>query len=480
LGFAILSIKVKVTHTQVSGEMRHKLGISTGSLIFLLAAQIPAHAAGYVAPAADQPASFDCSRAPGVDERLICSDPLLRRVDFELGVQYRQLLKDTRDRGRVAAIRSDERSWVLRRNAECAVYRTLIITPDERMGYVDCFLASYDERGQDLMLIRDHPSTDPTAISTPIRRSLYGAQERYASLPASGLVATRLFAASAEDGQMDFRPDGTLVVLGSTRQATPGAGLYEWSHGQMSAISLGSETLPRNARGARVCVDEASTAIIPTAELSHTIIIDSHGSQSIQNSTSGASVSIRCGLNPERRQIGAGVIDNSIDLGPVGSDTTNISDRFVSLIGGGGTQTTDPPIRIDGRIMLRATFDQYTRTFIVQPALPPKDIADETLRRWAKFDCEVYWSVNATSARANRGCLPYGTYSTAPVTVLPTHAGTYFAGASGLFRLDASDQVEQVLRLPIIAPVVSPDGCKIAFISGASDGREVQVADVCR
>ncbi len=342
-------------------------------------------------PDPDQPASFDCSRAAGVDEKLICSDALLRHADLELSRHYKELLQSIPDASRVALIRSDEHSWIIRRNYECGVSKSLTITDPDRAAYVDCFIAAYEERQWDLARIKDDPSADPTSISTPIRRSLYNNSELASPLPATSVVATGLTASTTGPDALSFKPDGTLLVAQASRSA----------------------------------IDIAVTSSDAT--------------------------------QPAGRPAG----------------------RFVRLVDANGARVTDPAIRIDRRATLTATFDAFTKSYVIQPALPqPSSARDTTLRRWAKFDCEAYWSVGPESGKATRGCIPYGTYSGTPVTVLPARPGVFFGGSSGLYRV-SDGKVVQILATPVLAPAVSPDGCSIAFIGNASGTNEVRLASLC-
>jgi uncharacterized protein len=49
------------------------------------------------------PASFDCTKAPGVDEHVICSDPLLRQADHDLASAYKAARSVATDKARLRA-----------------------------------------------------------------------------------------------------------------------------------------------------------------------------------------------------------------------------------------------------------------------------------------------------------------------------------------------------------------------------------------
>src|SRR5579862_6490840 len=324
-------------------------------------------------PDANGPASFDCSRAPGVDERLICSDPLLRHADYDLGRAYHQLLQATSDPQRIDAIRSDERSWILRRNVECAVYKGLVITENERAAYVDCFIASVEERQQDLAHLMANPSADPSTISTPIRRSFYKSAERLDPLPASSVISTNLFALGGTPGILDFRPDGTLVVLASPAAADAAAGLYEWSRGKARRIDVGATAIPNDAR---LCTTATATLVTAADHAEQGVLITAQGAQPLRSSDVSHELELGCALRPGRREVGAENLAKGIDLGPAPSDSTQLSARFVRLMSLTGEDLTQPEIRIDRRVTLSATFNDYAHSFVIQPALPPAAIAD--------------------------------------------------------------------------------------------------------
>ncbi len=117
--------------------VRNALCISGITVMALLAA--PAWAADIAPPFASSmpPASFACDRAELVDEQIICSDALLRQADHALGKSFAALMAATSDAARREALRSDEHTWIIRRNRECGVVKATKVTDADRPGYVD-------------------------------------------------------------------------------------------------------------------------------------------------------------------------------------------------------------------------------------------------------------------------------------------------------------------------------------------------------
>lgn len=62
--------------------------------------------------------SFDCARAVTPTEHAICSDPELSRLDGEVGRLYQQVMQTSSPNDR-AAIRQDQRQWIIQRQQEC-------------------------------------------------------------------------------------------------------------------------------------------------------------------------------------------------------------------------------------------------------------------------------------------------------------------------------------------------------------------------
>ncbi len=185
-------------------------------------------------------ASFDCTKAQGVDEKIICSDPLLRGADASLHSAYISARAVSRDPAHKASLKSDEHSWILRRNSECGITRYTVVTSSNRPAYVDCMLDEYDERIADLHQMSLHPGIDPAAISLPIRRSfLAGAAQ--GQFPSDISLATFQIPGGHLITALAWRSDGTLVILGTT--ASGDGVLYGWRNGSVTALARGRDCL---------------------------------------------------------------------------------------------------------------------------------------------------------------------------------------------------------------------------------------------
>jgi len=98
---------------------------------------------------ANEPASFDCAKASGVDEKLICSDDLLAHADRSLSGFYKTLLASIRHDIKQTD-KEDQGKWIKQRNTQCGITKNTEVTTANRQLYVKCFLKSYGQRGQDL------------------------------------------------------------------------------------------------------------------------------------------------------------------------------------------------------------------------------------------------------------------------------------------------------------------------------------------
>ncbi|RUQ31881.1 MAG: DUF1311 domain-containing protein [Candidatus Competibacteraceae bacterium] len=84
-------------------------------------------------PMAAQTASYDCTRATTAAEIAVCDNPSLNRMDEDLAVQYRALLNESPP-PRAAALRDDQRSWLVARNSCGADVRCLRARYEERIA----------------------------------------------------------------------------------------------------------------------------------------------------------------------------------------------------------------------------------------------------------------------------------------------------------------------------------------------------------
>lgn len=84
-------------------------------------------------PMIAQTASYDCTRATTAAEIAVCNNPSLNRMDEDLAVQYRSLLNESPP-PRAAALRDDQRSWLVARNSCGADVRCLRARYEERLA----------------------------------------------------------------------------------------------------------------------------------------------------------------------------------------------------------------------------------------------------------------------------------------------------------------------------------------------------------
>ncbi|HRC72233.1 MAG TPA: lysozyme inhibitor LprI family protein [Candidatus Competibacter sp.] len=82
-------------------------------------------------PFAAPAASYDCTRADTAAEIAVCSNPGLNRMDEDLAVEYRSLLKRLPPR-RAELVRQDQRSWIMARDSCGADVRCLRARYQER------------------------------------------------------------------------------------------------------------------------------------------------------------------------------------------------------------------------------------------------------------------------------------------------------------------------------------------------------------
>jgi uncharacterized protein YecT (DUF1311 family) len=431
------------------------------------------------------PASFACNRPGRPDEQIICGDALLRAADGALGRQYAALIADTADPVRREAIRADEHSWIIRRNVECAISASTKLTDSERPLQVDCFLAAYDERAADLDRMKREPGTDPGAISSPIRRSLFAEGTGAAPVPAGHVVHTGLVSADADHPVFEWRADGALLVIGRDA-ARFVLGLYQWTDG--AAPRPVSDAIADAERIDRLCPIGDDIVVIPrpAADSPPLQLVAGGAARLVARGNLPADLVSSCGLSAHRRLVPDDLGHAVLDLGPAERLVAAADDRYVRLRRGGVTQLTTPAIRVDRRVGLRAQYLADTAEFVVSAARRPAQGDSAVERIWAKTNCAPFWRVAAADGAARTDCIPYGSYVGHVPQPLPTKAGLFFAVQdSGLYRVKEGVAAEPVLDGPVENPVVAPDGCRIAFAGNpAADsrlkrGRAVEILDIC-
>jgi uncharacterized protein YecT (DUF1311 family) len=425
-------------------------------------------------------ASFECDGAVGVDSDIICSDALLRRADGELGRLYRSVLAEANGQARIDALKNDERNWILRRNSQCKVSKSLKLNRDQLPTYVDCFLFAYEERMDDLRRIRAAPEVDPVTISNPIRKSSFGDSIADIAMPAGALVETGLMTGDTKRRVLGFKSDDTLVVLGYRAEQSD-LGVFSWKLGQSQQAFSPPTPLPSKAD---LCVT-SKTIVVLVSPNDAMISTAQSRLETLALSKLPAETRRACSISGERDLVGN--LDGSfaLDLGPrnaAGADGA----RFVSVVDAQGSHPLSPPIRIDRRFLPRAYFNPGDGSFVVFEGRRPPDARANAVRYWAKTNCASYSVVDPATRRSRNSCIPFGSYAdeTSEDLVVPlqTRAGLYFAIASrGLFKV-VDGTAKRVVAGPVTQPHVAPDDCSIAFIGSAGKTNEqhrVMLLDAC-
>lgn len=447
----------------------------------LLLLSIPLRSAVAAAGESAGPASFECNGAVGVDTDIICSDPLLRRADGELGRLYRSLLSEANGQARIDALKNDERSWILRRNSQCKVSKSLKLNGDQLPTYVDCFLAAYEERMDDLRRIRAQPDVDPATISNPIRKSTFGDSIADIAMPAGTLVETGLMAADTGQSLLGFKSDNTLVVLGYKAEQAD-LGVITWKSGQVQETIAASAPIPPSAA---LCVTSKSIVVIPSANDATAIVALQSKLEPVALNKLTAEVRRACGISSERELVGKPDGSAALDLGPRSASSAD-SARFVTVVDATGDHPLSPPIRIDRRYPPRAFFNLGDGKFVVSQGKRPQDARTIAVRYWAKSNCGSFWLVDPATRRSSTACIPFGSYADETnedlVVPLQTRSGLFFAIESrGLFKV-VDGSAKRVVAGPVSQPHVAPDDCKIAFIGSAgkaSAQHRVMMLDAC-
>jgi uncharacterized protein YecT (DUF1311 family) len=447
--------------------------------LILLATILPAAMAA--AGEAAGRASFDCERAGSVDERLICSDSLLRQADRLLRQKFDQVLAGTGDRKRREAVRADQQAWIMRRNKECGISRTTPLTKTALPGLVDCFLDAYGERSGDLDRLAANKVIAPSDISAPIRKPLPVSDVAAPVLPPDILVATGLFLPAHMPPSLLWLSGEGLVVPGWTdADATPKIWLW---HRDGPVRPLGEIEAAEQID--HLCNN--GTLLV----LARRITGESGGKLSFSTlpleggNSAGSLAMVGTSCNPSGRRLILRDYRSRwvLDLGPSVSAGAEPADRFITLRSGAELRQTDPPIRIDRRYFLAGSYSPFDDSFVVSAAERPTALQAATERRWAKANCLPFWEIGAGSGKAVQRCIPFGNYVDGIPEPLPSQAGLFFAVAEhGLFKADAGS-ARLIVAGPVTGAIVSADGCLIAYAAGneaTGSERPVMVLDVCR
>ena len=442
---------------------------------------VPFASLGAVASEPAVAASFDCNNTVGVDTEIICSDPLLRHADSELARLYHSLTSDGTGQAHIDALKNDERLWILRRNSQCKVSKSLKLNSDQLPNYVDCFLAAYDERMDDLRRIRANPQADPSAISNPIRKSTFGDSVAEIPIPAGALVETGLVTSDSSRPMLGFRSDNSLVVLGSKAEQ-PELALFVWKSGQVQETITADAPIPPTSM---LCVTSKSIVVLSSGM---DALVRSATQGKLQATARGylpADVQRACAIATDHNLVGNSDGSFALDLGPRRASAAD-SPRFVTVVDPQGSHALTPPIRIDRRFPPRAYFHASDGKFVVSQGPMPQDARTIADHNWAKTDCGTFWLVDPATRHTSTGCIPFGSYADETnddlVVPLPTHAGLFFAiPSSGLFKV-VDGTAKRIVAAPVRQVHIAPDDCTIAFIGSPgkfSSQHRVMLLDAC-
>jgi uncharacterized protein YecT (DUF1311 family) len=446
--------------------------------IFLLAFFLFAPGLARAAPALPQ-ASFNCAKAPGVDEKLICADPLLRQADHDLAQAYKAARNAASDKAR---LRADEHGWVITRDQECGITKFTVVNDTNRPRYVDCFLDEYDERMGDLAQMRLHPTVDPATISHPIRTAFGPPVAPNWLFSVSNILPGRTVKAMAwgDLGALGQPPmnDQALhsdALLTLTLDSQSNGAIFSTKRTQSAKLAdvrdpqrfnalCGSDSnivyLSGGSRGPFATVKSGVYADVPTLPLP---------------------IRASCGWLASELTIG----DKNGDIlhyGPTQLGATP-NPRVVTLTTKTGTKTVVPPIRIDSRTHFSASYISSGNIFVLSQAAWPPGTDQEMERRWSKRNCAPYYEINAQTGHSTSWCIPFGRYATAAPTAFPLppnimerdgdattmrNCGSFFySPGSGILITESGAEAAPAFSPPIVAPnscafaYTNPDGTAV-------------------
>ena len=423
-------------------------------------------------------ASFACARAATLDETLICSDVLLSQRDAELARQYRALLRSTNDAARAEELRNDQHAWILRRNAECGVFKGTLITDANRAGYIDCFLDAYAERAADLRRMGSMTTLAPRAISMPIRKSLPSAAPHEFVGARRFISDTGITVAPGPiDPQVRWLDADRLAVIDASHA------LITWSvRGRKSqrtdvTLPVGGQDALCAADGALYLSDHPGSASAALRKLA----IDGVG----HGTTAPDAEARRGGCPIEIAALGAGRVALAdpggawvLSLGSISRGRAPTAPRFVTeQQGGRPPMPVAPPIRLDSRFSLGGAYLEFEQRFVVwyRPARLPRAEAQAELRRWAKSDCLPFWVIDPATGSAQTRCIPFGGYNQVrPIPVLAKTKWFLIATTApkltpdetwlGFYAIGPGNEAQRIYPGALQYASTSPDGCKIALV----------------
>jgi uncharacterized protein YecT (DUF1311 family) len=454
--------------------------------IFLGVAMCLALGIAKAAPAAPlPPASFDCAKAPGVDERVICGDPLLRQADHALGQAYQAARAAATDKAR---LRADEHGWVMQRDRECGVDKFTLLTADNLPRFSDCFLGEYDERMGDLRQMRLHPGEDPQSISHPIRKVFPDIAPAPSNapfvtipiLPGQDITAFAWRLTPAAYPFQTLGSDESLAAL--VMSPDDSEGVFSTESDASNVAAPGANHSIRTTKIATIPGPIHFTALcgLPNGDI---VLSQSRNGPFGMISKAGfanrptlpADIQATCNLAPNQMSIGDGN-GHLLKFGPVKAGV-QAEPRFISITSGAITKTVEPPIRIDSRSHFSAYFQAWNRKFIVYQDTWPPGTDDIMERRWEKTNCAAYYEIDADTEAATSYCVPFGPFATAaphPLilpqriyysdgdqTSVPLSCPNFFYERdSGIWSLDGKVFIAKTSK----SPQTAADGCFIAAL----------------
>jgi len=154
--------------------------------------------------------SFDCRRADRAEAYLICGDDALMAADGEMGAAYRALRNQLPEPER-QRLDAQQRAWLVERSRTCGITGTTALTPGNRPGFVQCFLASTRERASALRAASSREGfTSPAPTdSVPPGRVANADAARAALALGNQLLGQRQWAKAIVEYNRSIALDGT-------------------------------------------------------------------------------------------------------------------------------------------------------------------------------------------------------------------------------------------------------------------------------
>ncbi|CAO3409453.1 lysozyme inhibitor LprI family protein [Azospirillum largimobile] len=227
---------------------------------------------GLTAPTAA--ASFDCARARGAEEKLICSTPRLNAADAAMGAGYKSLLDRlaAHEAGRGFA-RAEQRAWTGRRNRACGF--GLPAGAAAEGGYDDpaaCLQAETERRTKQLAALRADPALGARLRMVPLtegkpRTRLHIRAERpeIADPTTPGAAFFNETLRRFVEGELAaFRKEATDLPEGMEAELVLTADVYAVAPGLLSVQFLGEGVQGNGFRYAAALTVDLGSGRLPT------------------------------------------------------------------------------------------------------------------------------------------------------------------------------------------------------------------------